>query len=94
MAVTPDGRRAVSASADDTLKVWDLESGRELHTLSGHAHSVFTVAVRPDGRRAVSASAYNIGGRRAASKDILLRSRTVFASDDDMLKSVGSRERR
>ena len=37
MAVTPDGRRAVSASDDSTLKVWDLASGRELHTLSGHA---------------------------------------------------------
>ena len=27
VAVTPDGRRAVSASCDKTLKVWDLESG-------------------------------------------------------------------
>ena len=26
-AVTPDGRRVVSASADQTLKVWGLESG-------------------------------------------------------------------
>jgi len=30
VAVTPDGRRAVSASDDKTLKVWDLESGRTL----------------------------------------------------------------
>lgn len=28
LAVTADGKRAVSASADNTLKVWDLESGR------------------------------------------------------------------
>lgn len=27
MAVTSDGRRAVSASRDNTLKVWDLETG-------------------------------------------------------------------
>jgi WD40 repeat protein len=32
-AVTPDGRRVVSASNDRTLKAWDLESGRELATL-------------------------------------------------------------
>jgi WD40 repeat protein len=25
--VTPDGKRAVSASADHTLKVWDLDAG-------------------------------------------------------------------
>ena len=27
VSVTPDGRRAVSASGDKTLRVWDLESG-------------------------------------------------------------------
>ena len=27
VAVTPDGKRAVSASWDKTLKVWDLETG-------------------------------------------------------------------
>jgi hypothetical protein len=56
VAVSPDGRRAVSASSDDTLKLWDLESGRELRTLEGHSDSVSAVAVSPDGRRAVSAS--------------------------------------
>jgi WD40 repeat protein len=56
VAVTPDGRRAVSASWDHTLKVWDLESGREVRTLAGHSDSVYGVAVTADGRRAVSAS--------------------------------------
>ena len=45
MAVTADGRRAVSASGDNTLKVWDLESGQELRTLAGHSASVYGVAV-------------------------------------------------
>jgi WD40 repeat protein len=56
VAVTPDGRRAVSASDDHTLKVWELEAGRELHTLAGNTNGVWAVAVTPDGRRAVSAS--------------------------------------
>ena len=51
-----DGQRAVSASQDKTLKVWELASGRELCTLSGHTDSVTAVAVTGDGRRAVSAS--------------------------------------
>ncbi len=59
VAVTADGRRAVSASGDDTLKVWDLESGPELRTLEGHSDSVDGVAITPDGRRAVSASTDN-----------------------------------
>ena len=56
VAVTPDGQRAVSASDDKTLKVWDLGSGRELRTLTGHSGGVRAVAVTPDGQRAISAS--------------------------------------
>ena len=54
MAVTADGRRAVSASPDKTLKLWELDSGRELRTLTGHTSSVYAVAVTPDGQRAIS----------------------------------------
>jgi len=56
VAVGPDGRHAVSASDDGTLKVWDLESGRELRTLEGHTRGVASVAITPDGRLTVSAS--------------------------------------
>ena len=57
VALHADGRRAVSASDDKTLKVWDLESGACLRTLEGHSDQVWAVALHPDGRRAVSASA-------------------------------------
>lgn len=56
VAITPDGRRAVSASRDKTLKVWDLISGRAQRTLEGHSREVNGVAIAPDGRRAISAS--------------------------------------
>ena len=36
VAVTPDGRYAVSASSDQTLRVWDLTSGKEARILQGH----------------------------------------------------------
>jgi WD40 repeat protein len=57
VVLTADGQRAVSASGDNTLKVWDIESGQELRTLSGHSDPVNAVVVTADGRRAVSASA-------------------------------------
>ena len=56
VAVMPDGRRAVSASRDRTLKVWDLETGEVLRTLEGHSGVVMAVAVTPDSRQAISAS--------------------------------------
>ncbi|WP_438006201.1 AAA family ATPase [Sorangium sp. So ce321] len=55
-AVSPDGQRIVSASSDDTLKVWDLASGKLLSTLEGHSRGVHACAVSPDGQRIVSAS--------------------------------------
>jgi hypothetical protein len=55
-AVTPDGQRVVSASGDQTLKVWDLASGRAEATMEGHADIVIACAVTADGRRVISAS--------------------------------------
>ena len=34
--ITPDGEKAVSASRDHTLKVWDIRRGTELLHLKGH----------------------------------------------------------
>ncbi|MEI2418823.1 hypothetical protein V6O07_00990, partial [Arthrospira platensis SPKY2] len=45
VAITPDGKRAVSASGDKTLKLWDLETGTELATLTGHSDEVRAVAI-------------------------------------------------
>jgi WD40 repeat protein len=56
VSVTPDGSLAISGSDDRTLKVWELESGRAVQTLEGHAGPVWAVAVTPDGSRAISGS--------------------------------------
>ena len=50
----PDGK-AISASRDKTLKVWDLKTGQCVMTLQGHTDSVISVAILPDGN-AISAS--------------------------------------
>ncbi|MFB2969677.1 NB-ARC domain-containing protein [Aerosakkonema sp. BLCC-F183] len=56
VAIAPDGKLAVSASGDKTLKVWDLASGKELNTLGGHTNLVKAVAIAPNSKFAVSAS--------------------------------------
>ena len=56
VALTGDGRRAVSGSEDHTLKVWDLDSGQALATLAGHSGTVYSVALTGNGRQAVSGS--------------------------------------
>jgi WD40 repeat protein len=56
VAVTPDGKWAVSASLDKTLKVWDLVMSREIRTLQGHSSYLCSVALTPNGKQAISAS--------------------------------------
>jgi Leucine-rich repeat (LRR) protein/tRNA A-37 threonylcarbamoyl transferase component Bud32 len=56
VAVSPDGRRALSGSADRTMRLWDLAAGKELRRFEGHEMPVSSVAFSPDGRRALSGS--------------------------------------
>jgi hypothetical protein len=60
VAVTSDGRYAISGPSGSTLEVWDLETGEETHTLKGHTDRVRSVAVTSDGRYAISGSSDRI----------------------------------
>ncbi len=55
-AFSPDGKLIVSASSDQTLKLWDADTGQALRTLAGHSASVNGCAFSPDGKLIVSAS--------------------------------------
>ena len=54
LALSVDGKRLFSGSEDSTIKVWDLEAGKEALTLRGHADSVFGLALSVDGKRLCS----------------------------------------
>jgi len=54
---SPDGTRIVSASADNTVRIWDSQTGAELIRLQGHTATVFSAVFSPDGTHIVSASA-------------------------------------
>ena len=57
VAVTSDGSHAVSASDDQTVRVWDLARRKSVAILEGHTGPVLGVVVSGDGSKAVSASA-------------------------------------
>jgi WD40 repeat protein len=54
--VLADGKRALSASHDQTVRLWDLETGKELKRFFGHTNHVWPVAISRDGRYALSGS--------------------------------------
>ncbi|KAG9119888.1 hypothetical protein FRC07_004865, partial [Ceratobasidium sp. 392] len=57
---SPDGRRIVSGSLDNMVRVWDADTGAPVgEPLAGHSNWVLSVAYSPDGRRIVSGSLDN-----------------------------------
>ena len=50
------GRRVVSCSDDKTIRVWDVETGKEVRRMA-HGHGVSDLAIFPDGRRVLATSA-------------------------------------
>ena len=56
VAALPDGKRFVSASNDHTAKLWELSTGKLLHTFQGHTGAVRCVAVSSDGSRIATGS--------------------------------------
>ena len=72
VALSGDGRLAVSASGDKMVKVWEVESGRELITLQGHTRGVQCVAWASDSRVLISGGADGIMQVYAMDIDLLM----------------------
>ena len=54
--LSPDGQILASGGDDNTFKLWDVASGRELKTFTEHNDRIECVAFSPDGRVLASAS--------------------------------------
>jgi len=44
LAVSPDGRTALSGGTDMAVRLWDLEKGAQAHKFEGHVNEVSAVA--------------------------------------------------
>lgn len=58
-AFSPDGTRIATSSLDNTVRIWDSASGRQLHVLRGHRNGVLSASFSPDGTLLLSLSADN-----------------------------------
>jgi WD40 repeat protein len=72
VAVSPDGKRAVSGSLDRTIRLWDVETGREIRRFVGHSDAIAKVVFSPDGKRILS------GCVGPAQDNLLTRSQPVY----------------
>jgi WD40 repeat protein len=53
---SPDGQQLASGSFDNTIKIWDVTTGKVLNTLKGHDSWVYGVGFSPDGQQLASGS--------------------------------------
>ncbi|MCB0186766.1 MAG: hypothetical protein KDE31_21010, partial [Caldilineaceae bacterium] len=56
VAFSPNGRLLVSGGIDRSLRLWDIASGKTIHTLTGHTERVWSVCFSPDGQMVASGS--------------------------------------
>ena len=53
---SPDGKKLASGSWDNTVIIWDANTGAKLKTLEGHRWYVISVCWSPDGKYVASCS--------------------------------------
>jgi WD40 repeat protein len=56
VSFSSDGKILASGSDDKTIKLWDVETGKEIRTLTGHNSYVNSVSFSSDGKTLASGS--------------------------------------
>ncbi len=56
VAFSPDSKYLASSSYDNIVKLWSVESQKDVATLQGHRHFITSVAFSPDGKYLASGS--------------------------------------
>src|SRR5262249_59796651 len=58
LAFSPDGRALVGRASDRSVRVWDVDGGKEVGRFKGHDGRVETVSFSPDGKAVGTGSAH------------------------------------
>jgi WD40 repeat protein len=69
VAFTPDGKHVLTVAGrltmvgdpgdDNTMKVWEVETGRLVRVFEGHTDTILVVAVSPDGNQALTGGGFD-----------------------------------
>src|SRR5262249_11364698 len=54
LAVSPDGKYVLAGSRDRSLKLWEIETGKQIRQFQGHQSPIGAVAFSPDGKFAIA----------------------------------------
>jgi WD40 repeat protein len=72
-AFSTDGLRVVTASEDQTARVWNAVTGAEVALLKGHEKDVYSATFSADGTRVLTASADGTAGIWDAATGVLIK---------------------
>ncbi len=63
VAISPDGKQALTGSEDTTARLWDARTGKELQVFKGHDYPLQAVAFSPDGKRVATGTDFDLAVR-------------------------------
>lgn len=88
VAFSPDGKLAATGSADKTIKLWEVTTGREIRSYLGSVGTVHQLAFGPEGKQLASIDAeYKLKlWEVETSREI----RTIELADDEILSVIFS----